>query len=321
MLPFVPILAVLLAIAAGCYTGPDSAPSAATPPPDASAGTARARPRASADPSGTDGGVFASDGLPCAVADLLASACLRCHGAPPSMGAPMSLLTYDDLVARWDEDPTRTIAEVALERMKATESPMPPDGSLPPSAIAGFEAWVRAGSPRSSCAAPNAPSVPDAPDAGGSSPVVPVDAGALADGGTASDPSGCTSGTTWTSSTPPSALMAPGRSCLGCHARSGGPSLTLAGTVYPSLHEPDDCAGTGTNVSVVIVDATGKSHAVPVNAAGNFLRVTGLPMPYTARVVSGTKVRTMATPQTSGDCNGCHSQDGGGQAPGRIVAP
>jgi hypothetical protein len=320
LLSVISVAALSLAVIAGCYTGPDSALSAATPPSDASAGSARHPPQGSAEPTGDDAGLVASGGLPCDVAALLASACVRCHGAPPAMGAPMSLLTYDDLVAPWDEDPTRSIADLSLERMKARESPMPPDGTVADSAIAVFEAWVRDGVPRRSCAPPPGPLAPPAPSADAGYATSPVDAGPLADGGAAPGATRCTSGTIWMPSTPPSALMAPGRSCLGCHALSGGPSLTLAGTVYPSLHEPDDCAGTGTNVSVVIVDATGKSHSVPVNAAGNFLRVTGLPMPYTARVVSGTKVREMKTPQTSGDCNGCHTPSGN-QAPGRIMAP
>ena len=90
--------------------------------------------------------------------------------------------------------------------------------------------------------------------------------------------------------------------------------------MYPTLHEPNSCDGVAGNVTVVIVDAAGKSHSMPVNAAGNFTRVTGIPMPYRAMVVSGTKVREMKTPQTDGDCNGCHSEQGS-QAPGRVMAP
>ena len=307
--------AIALATAVGCYTGPDATLTPATAGPDAAAGD-RPPSRAGDDPrgGGVEAGVGAADGVPCDVADLLASSCIRCHGAKPSKGAPMSLVTYDDLVAPWDDDPTRTIASVALERMKATQSPMPPDGPLAASAVAVFEAWVGAGTPRVACGSEKTTA-----DAG--PPSEPVDAGPLTDGAAALDPSVCTSGTTWTPGSPPSALMAPGKRCLGCHYVSGGPSLTLAGTVYPTLHEPDGCNGTGGgNVSVVIVDAAGKSHTVPVNAAGNFLRVTGIPMPYTARVVNGPKVRAMRTPQTDGDCNGCHSEVGT-QSPGRIMAP
>ena len=306
-------LALALGVGVGCYTGPDSTLAAATAAPDASLDGARSGSRGSADPSDGEAGVGVADGLPCDVASLLASSCNRCHGAPPTRGAPMSLVTYDDLVAPWDEDPTRTIADVALERMKATQDPMPPEGPLEASAVDAFAAWVGAGTPRASCGPAKTTD-----DAG--PPAEPVDAGPATDGGAALDTSVCTSGATWSPGSPPSALMAPGKRCLGCHWLSGGPSLTLAGTVYPTLHEPDDCAGSSSNVSVVIVDAAGKSHTLPVNGSGNFLRVTGLPMPYTARVVSGTKVREMRTPQTDGDCNGCHTELGA-HSPGRIMAP
>lgn len=306
------VAALALAAAVGCYTGPDSTLAAATPASDASAGS----PAPGSDEAAADGdaGARGVDGVPCDVSMLLATSCLRCHGARPTKGAPMSLVTYDDLVAPWDEDPTRTIAEVSLERMKSRQSPMPPDGALAASAVAVFEAWVGAGAPKASCG-------PAKTTADAGPPSDPVDAGPVTDGGAALDASVCTSGTTWAPGSPASALMAPGKRCLGCHYVSGGPSLTLAGTVYPTLHEPDGCNGAGGgNVSVVIVDAAGKSHTLPVNAAGNFLRVTGLPMPYTARVVSGTKVREMRTPQTDGDCNGCHSEVPT-QSPGRIMAP
>ena len=313
-----------LAAAVGCSGGPDASLSPPAPGPDAAV---EAGPSSRADDGlGAAPGAAVTDGVPCDVAALLASSCLRCHGMRPSHGAPMSLVTYEDLVAPWDEDPTRTIAEVSLERMRSVQSPMPPDGALPAASAAVLDAWVSAGTPRVSCAA----SKNGDADAAADPALVPdpdpfgTDPGAVVtDGGAPLDGSVCTSGALWSPSSPASASMAPGRRCLACHYTSGGPTLTLAGTVYPTLHEPDDCAGASTNVSVVIVDAAGKSHTLPVNSAGNFLRVTALPMPYTARVVSGgptTRVREMVTPQTDGDCNGCHTE-AGGRAPGRIMAP
>jgi hypothetical protein len=115
--------------------------------------------------------------------------------------------------------------------------------------------------------------------------------------------------------------MYPGRACGACHASQGGPSTALAGTVYPSLHEPDACVGAHSpGLRVIVVDAAGKTHTLPVNASGNFLRVTPIPLPYRAMVVDGTRVRAMKTPQVDGDCNGCHSETGSG-APGRVQAP
>ena len=56
--------------------------------------------------------------------------CTDCHGARLAGGAPNHLVTYDDLVAPSEDEPTKTIAEVSLARMKATNKPMPPDGGL-----------------------------------------------------------------------------------------------------------------------------------------------------------------------------------------------
>src|SRR5580658_317619 len=71
-----------------------------------------------------------SDGLPCPVADLLAQHCLFCHGDPPANGAPISLVTYADLMAPSGVDPTKTVAQRALVRMQDTDMPMPPTGAL-----------------------------------------------------------------------------------------------------------------------------------------------------------------------------------------------
>lgn len=301
-----------LAAALGCYTGPGSDLDAATRGPGASADGSAPSPADDEAVASTATGSPAAEGLPCAVAKVLARSCTRCHGAPPRNGAPDSLVTYDDLVAPSDDDPSRNVAEVALERMKATREPMPPEGTVAAPDLASFEAWVDAGTPRGSCgsakATRDAGSAPALVDSGPMNDAAPIAAGV------------CTSGTAWTPGTPGSALMAPGKRCITCHSATGGPAFTLAGTVYPTLHEPDGCNGTGSNLSVVIVDATGKSHTIPVNAAGNFIRMTSIPMPYTARVVNGARVREMKTPQTDGDCNGCHSELGA-RAPGRILAP
>jgi hypothetical protein len=47
-----------------------------------------------------------------------------------------------------------------------------------------------------------------------------------------------------------------------------------------------------------------------------------MPSPFTARVVTPTGgVRAMATPQTNGDCNTCHTVAGRKGAQGRIWLP
>jgi hypothetical protein len=117
-------------------------------------------------------------------------------------------------------------------------------------------------------------------------------------------------------------MMRPGEACIACHSSGEGPRYSIAGTVYPTAHESNDCNGASDpNVQVVITDATGATITLPLNSAGNFESRQSIATPYTAKVISGTKVRAMATPQTSGDCNSCHTEQGNNGAPGRIIAP
>jgi hypothetical protein len=138
-----------------------------------------------------------------------------------------------------------------------------------------------------------------------------------------SAPAVCTSKKTWTRGEEGSELMHPGRACLACHATNDGPELAIAGTAFPSAHEPDDCNGVGkdSGVSVVITDADGVEHRLSVNAAGNFKLEGRFAFPYHAQIEARGLLRAMVSPQLSGDCNGCHSQQGSNGAPGRIVAP
>lgn len=135
-------------------------------------------------------------------------------------------------------------------------------------------------------------------------------------------PAQCTSQTRWTQGDHGSELMHPGAACLNCHSTNEGPELAVAGTVFPSAHEPDDCNGAGTIGAVVVIeDADGIQHRLQVNSAGNFKLEGKIAFPYHAQVQSHGLLRAMVSPQSSGDCNGCHTQSGENGAPGRIVAP
>ena len=154
------------------------------------------------------------------------------------------------------------------------------------------------------------------------------DAASLADGGgAASDPFAaapiCTSGVTWTRGNHGSAVMNPGRACIACHAANDGPPFTIAGTVYPTGHEPDLCDGAADakDVSVTITGADGLTITLTPNEAGNFYSATRLKLPLQATITDQGRARTMAVGQSSGDCNGCHTQAGDSGAPGRIVLP
>ncbi len=118
--------------------------------------------------------------------------------------------------------------------------------------------------------------------------------------------------------------MRPGNACLSCHGVGSEQAFVLAGTVYPTAHEPDNCNGTsgGSGVSVVITDANNKTMTLQVNSVGNFYsQGRTLATPYRAKVVSAAGERAMGASQSTGDCNSCHTQDGANGAPGRIMAP
>jgi hypothetical protein len=112
--------------------------------------------------------------------------------------------------------------------------------------------------------------------------------------------------------------MRPGEACPSCH------SFTLAGTVFPTEHEPNDCNGVNgstAGLTVSVTDAKGKVQTLTVDSAGNFYSSTAFTAPFTAKVVSKTSERDMMAMQTSGNCNSCHTVNGANSAPGRIMAP
>ena len=260
----------------------------------------------SAGSGGTTGSIAVASDLPCDVAALLAGKCSSCHGSQPSGGAPMSLVNQAELTAPAISDPTKTNAAVAVARMMNTVSPMPPLG-LPAATsaeIASLQSWISAGYPSGGCA-------------------TTVDAGGAPDPFSVAPT--CTSGKSWTGGTNGSNSMQPGVACISCHASTGGeaPLFTIAGTLYPTGHEPDQCNGAnGTDgAQVVVTDAKGVTISLTPNSVGNFSYSGQVAMPFRAKVTYMGRERDMATAQTSGDCNACHTQNGTMSAPGRIILP
>jgi hypothetical protein len=125
--------------------------------------------------------------------------------------------------------------------------------------------------------------------------------------------------------------MLPGRACIACHAQNEGPTFSIAGTVFPSGHVPDDCLPTVAaaedlaQATVVITDDNDHTLALALTPTGNFAQwddgYGAVAFPVTAKVVYQGKERAMRTPQSSGDCNGCHTDTGERGAPGRITLP
>jgi hypothetical protein len=104
--------------------------------------------------AGTGGsGGFTSNEFPCEVATVLQGTCQNCHGVQLANGAPMHLITRDDLLAPSNIDSSMTMGERSVYRMRAPTGRMPP---LPNDAIAtdlidAFDGWVTSGMPLSSC--------------------------------------------------------------------------------------------------------------------------------------------------------------------------
>ena len=121
--------------------------------------------------------------------------------------------------------------------------------------------------------------------------------------------------------------MSPGRSCIagGCHSAASKTPLTMAGTIYSTRNDVDDCNGVdGTTYAVVPVDMDGTTELTQrlfVNQAGNFWTSKVLPPSYKVKVIHAGRATVMMGAVTDGNCNACHSAEGAMQAAGRIVAP
>jgi hypothetical protein len=258
--------------------------------------------------TGSGAGTGSATGLPCDVQQLLENRCIGCH----LIAVPPPLLDYDDLMKPAPSDPSKTMAQKAVERMKSVGSPMPPKPAVPPTPaeIATFEAWVKAGTPKNNDLCTTRPGTD-----GGT-----VEAGTA--GTNYNTPLVCTSNVTWKPNLQSSPVMRPGGACITCHTMRGGPAFTIAGPVYPTAHEPNNCHGiNGAGLKVVVTDKNGVVTDLTVNASGNFYSTAPLVAPFRAKVVSGAKERSMAGSVTAGDCNSCHTATGVNGAPGRIMAP
>lgn len=232
--------------------------------------------------------------VPCDVAAVLAK-CASCHGSPTAGGAPMTLLSADDLKAPAASDSTKTNAEVSVARMNA--GTMPPGGGAQADA-AVLQAWITAGYPAGTCTT-DQDAAPPSEYPG---------------------PAQCTKGA---GTTKRGSTMRPGENCLqsGCHAGD----FVIAGTLFPTGREKNDCNGVAGGATVKVTDANSKLYSLPVNSAGNFylsrFSALGFKTPYTVEVVVGSDSRKMLTPQTDGGCNSCHAEPPSGGAPGRVVVP
>jgi hypothetical protein len=255
--------------------------------------------------TGGGGGAAPATGVPCDVATVFATSCNSCHGSTPSGGAPISLVTLADLTAKAPDG--KTYAEDSLARMQA--GTMPPGGGATPAEIATLQAWIGGGMKEGPSCGSGAGGAGGSTGAGGADPF--------------QAPAKCTSGQNYQGGD--GSDMEPGKACNHCHNQGEGPTLAIAGTVYPSAHEPDDCiAADVSGAQVIITDANGTEFTLNVRTgSGNFRTGKGqYPVkPYTAKVVYQGRTRAMASKQSESDCNFCHTQNGANGAPGRVLLP
>jgi hypothetical protein len=254
------------------------------------------------------GGGAALDGLPCDISALIATKCDSCHGTTLAAGAPWPIVSRAQLLEQSPTYPGQTKAQRSLIRIQAGTMPPTPGTGPTATELAAFNTWVTAGEPAGTCAT-----------------------GTGGGGGTSIQPTTCKSGSYFRGGEGPD--MSPGRSCQGCHVtQKPSRDYFFMGTVFPNVHEANDCNATPpAGLQVQIIDKNGAVviTMTPYSTSGNFYfsnkaavgsNGQAIAMPYTAKVISASgAVSQMLTPQTSGDCSSCHTEQGANGAPGRIV--
>ncbi|MBX3232134.1 MAG: peptidylglycine alpha-amidating monooxygenase [Labilithrix sp.] len=98
------------------------------------------------------------NGLPCDVEEVLQRNCGTCHGAPPIYGAPMPLVTWEQMQAPSVFNPSQKVFQAVSRRIHSTTRPMPPSGVMSAADLAIVDGWIAAGMPRNdvACVAPDA---------------------------------------------------------------------------------------------------------------------------------------------------------------------
>lgn len=102
---------------------------------------------ASSGPPGPPGSPVKGANFTCEVKKLLTVKCQTCHTDPPQGGSLVPLMTVKDMLAWSKSDPSKTVAQVALERMQDPNAPMPPanfNNAATADEIQAFEAWTQA---------------------------------------------------------------------------------------------------------------------------------------------------------------------------------
>ncbi|MCC7070753.1 MAG: hypothetical protein IT383_05490 [Deltaproteobacteria bacterium] len=294
---------------------------------------------------GDPGGEGEGEGENATACAVLSNRCASCHNGgaidvdlradaqQELVGAASPGYPGEMLVVAGDPD-----ASFLYRKMAGTQGPnrrgiMPPDGAVGAAELALVRAWIADGALDDCSASPPPPPPPPPPLEPGGDISEHIGAPSLVAGFSDRVPSGvtgsCSTDQYWQFGNAESSRMHPGRACLECHQSEGeGPRRGFLGTVTQTVDDSNDCRGVG-DVRVDIIDDDDGSvlATATTNSAGNFIIESSTLCtqascpPYRVRLTLDGRTRDMLAPQTSGDCNACHSAAGSEGAPGRIVAP
>lgn len=292
---------------------------------------------------GDVGGEGEGEGDTSSACAVLSTRCASCHygGAidvdlrPDAqrdlVGAASPGYAGETLVVAGDPEASFLYQKMAGSQGSSRGGIMPPAGAVSTSELALVRAWIADGAPDDCAGVPPPPPPPPLEPGGDISDHI-GNASVVA-GFTDRVPSGvtgtCSTDQYWQFGDAESSRMHPGRACLACHQAEGeGPRRGFLGTVVQAVDDSNDCRGVGDVRVDILDDGDGSVLATTTtNNAGNFIiesstlcTQTSCP-PYRVRLTLDGRTRDMLTPQTSGDCNTCHSAAGTDGAPGRIVAP
>lgn len=102
--------------------------------------------------------------LPCKVDTVIDQGCRSCHSNPPKFGAPMPLVSQDDLMAPSHSDPNTPVYKLVGTRIHDDTKPMPqaPNQRLSALDTSTLDDWVAAGAPARAASDSCTPTTSDA---------------------------------------------------------------------------------------------------------------------------------------------------------------
>ncbi len=96
--------------------------------------------------AGSQSSVGGVGGTWCEAQTVLQTSCQQCHGAVHQFGAPMSLVTYADLMAPAPTDQTKRVYQLVGARIHDPQRPMPqPPFTLSPQGMTTLDNWIAQG--------------------------------------------------------------------------------------------------------------------------------------------------------------------------------